>query len=234
MFTPSNFLRDLVAYVPRLLSVWEAKECVLEMREAGYRHWRQTEWVGFYLEFLIENVSIPGVALLHLVVGNTLFDGCAGKAVIDYKTSSLDATGIILNDKAATDRVLLAYGELGYMVVRGASETETDDELELWRRRVAGTSSYVASNATAGRSHRKLKTRFAPSSLLYVSIRQHNLGLLHLFNQGRNSDGHPRNVKYLLPISLLDKFVAATLDLKSLPGPPHQIGEMRRDTDDPG
>ena len=31
MLTPSNLLRDIVACVPRLLSVWEAKECIREL-----------------------------------------------------------------------------------------------------------------------------------------------------------------------------------------------------------
>ncbi len=170
MLSPSDLLRSILAYIPRVGEEWEARECILAMRDAGYRNWRQTEWVGFYLEFLTENTSLPGVAHLRLFVGNTSFNGCAGKNVVDYKTSSYGSSGIILNDKEAMDRVVAKYGELGYVIVRGVVEKETDEVLDAWRKGIVGKSKYVIAGEKSGRYHRKLKVMFNPDRLLYIPI----------------------------------------------------------------
>ena len=35
-------------------AIWDGKKCVLEMKEHHYQNWAQTEWQGFYLEFLLQ------------------------------------------------------------------------------------------------------------------------------------------------------------------------------------
>ncbi len=45
--------------------VWDSREAILEMKEAGSRQWRQMEWMGFYFEFLCYRnfaniIDIPG------------------------------------------------------------------------------------------------------------------------------------------------------------------------------
>ena len=106
MLKPKDLLIKIVKYVPSIRKKeWDAKECIVEMKKADYKNWKQTEWVGFYLEFLTERTNLPGVAQFKLFVGNTSFNGCAGKNVIDYKTSSLEED-IILNDQEAVNRVV--------------------------------------------------------------------------------------------------------------------------------
>lgn len=44
---------------------WDGRTAILEMREAGSKHWRQTEWMGWYHEFLCEKhlgavLDLPG------------------------------------------------------------------------------------------------------------------------------------------------------------------------------
>ena len=113
MLTPKKLLSETIKYIPEMTKKeWDAKECIIEMKEANYRNWKQTEWIGFYLEFLTENTNLPGVAQFKLFVGNTRFNGCAGKNIIDYKTSSIDAD-IILNDLEAVNKVVKKYKELG-------------------------------------------------------------------------------------------------------------------------
>ncbi len=54
---------------------WDGKKATLEMKESGYRQWRQMEWIGFYFQYLCEKhlseiMEIPGTRY-----GNVSFDG---------------------------------------------------------------------------------------------------------------------------------------------------------------
>ena len=35
---------------------WDGKECVEEMRDSHYPHWRQMEWIGFYFQMQCEKL----------------------------------------------------------------------------------------------------------------------------------------------------------------------------------
>jgi hypothetical protein len=48
MLKPKDLLIKIVKYIPSLKKKeWDAKECILEMKEQGFRNWKQTDWVGF-------------------------------------------------------------------------------------------------------------------------------------------------------------------------------------------
>jgi len=34
--------------------VWDGRKSILEMKEAGFPHWKQMEWIGWYFQFLCE------------------------------------------------------------------------------------------------------------------------------------------------------------------------------------
>lgn len=213
MLKPKDLLIKVTKYIPNITKKeWDAKECILEMRDSTYRNWKQTEWVGFYLEFLTERTNLPGVAQFKLFVGNTSFNGVAGKNIIDYKTSSSDED-IILNDINAMNRVVKKYKELGYVIINGDIEKENNIELDEWRKSLTGKSKYVLKGEKSGRKHRKLKTKFFPKRILYVAITKDNIKQLKVFNQGKNSNGNPRNPKYILPKGLLKDFIIEELDI---------------------
>lgn len=213
MLKPKDLLIKIVKYIPSIRKKeWDAKECIVEMKKADYKNWKQTEWVGFYLEFLTERTNLPGVAQFKLFVGNTSFNGCAGKNVIDYKTSSSEED-IILNDQEAVNRVVKKYKELGYIIIKGNIKKEKDRELDSWRKNLTGKSKYVLEGEKSGRIHRKLKTKFFPEKIIYIAITKKNIKQLKQFNQGKNSDGKQRNPKYILPKNLIKKFTKAELNI---------------------
>lgn len=213
LMKPKELLIKLVKYVPLITKPeWDAKECILEMKEKKCPHWKKTEWVGFYLEFITEMMHIPGVAQFKIIEGNTSFNGIAGKNVIDYKTSSSNE-GIPLNDMDATNEIVKKYKELVYIIVKGGKKTEKNRELDKWRKKLTGKSKYVLEGEKMGRKHRKLKTKFFPKQILYISINKKNIKNLKIFNQGRNADGSPRKPKYIIPIKMLKDFTKAKLEL---------------------
>jgi hypothetical protein len=56
---PQN-LGDVVQRMAQQLSRfpkhWDGKKCILQMREEGFSHWKQMEWIGFYFQFLCEKI----------------------------------------------------------------------------------------------------------------------------------------------------------------------------------
>ena len=43
----------------RLRSVpimWDGKNAILEMKNAGNRHWKQMEWIGFFFNIFAKNI----------------------------------------------------------------------------------------------------------------------------------------------------------------------------------
>ena len=215
MLEPKELLLKIIEYIPKISEKeWNAKDCILEMKEAGYKNWKQTEWIGFYLEFLTEKTSLPGIAQFKLFVGNTSFNGCAGKNVMDYKTSSSNKN-IILNDKSAVDQVVKKYKELAYVIIEGKIEKERDKELDEWRKAITGRSKYVINGEKKGRRHRKLKTKFFPKKALYISVTGKNIKQLKTFSQGKNSDGKPRKPKYILPRKILKEFTKSVIDIQN-------------------
>lgn len=62
IFDKINQIGEILKNIPKL---WDGRESILEMKEVGYPHWRQMEWMGFYFQFLcgklLSNImNIPG------------------------------------------------------------------------------------------------------------------------------------------------------------------------------
>ena len=216
MLCPQKLLHLIVEFIPEIMEKeWEAKKCIVEMKEKQCNNWKQTEWVGWYFQFLMDNKKVSNVEKFKYFICNTKFNGCIGKNIIDYKTSSVnDKENIILNDKEAIDRVVNKYKELGFLILKGDAEKEKDKELDEWRKSLTGKSKYVKRGEKSGRKHRKLKTKFFPKKLLYVSINQENIKYLKDHAQGKNSNGKPRPLKYSLPQKMIEKFIKTELNLE--------------------
>lgn len=44
-------LEELLARMPVR---WDGRKAILEMRDSGYPHWKQMEWIGLYFQFLFK------------------------------------------------------------------------------------------------------------------------------------------------------------------------------------
>ena len=107
------------------------------------------------------------------------------------------------------------YAKL-YIILKGESEYEKNNELETWRQELAGKSKYVKLGIESNRKHRKLKSNFKLETIFYLSINKHNLRNLKDFNQGRNSNGNARRCKYLIKLQDLYHFIKAEINLNSI------------------
>ena len=88
---------------------WDGRDAVDEMRAAEFRQWRQSEWIGFYFEY----VGIPALVNAFgggpLQVLNVTFDYALG-VPWDLKAHSDSSSGAILNDARAIDQRLEGRG----------------------------------------------------------------------------------------------------------------------------
>lgn len=157
--TPGAEADAILAVLADAISTcWDARECVEKMREADFAHWKQTEWIGWQLEF----VGIP--ALVNAFGGgprkvlNTSFD-YGLRSTWDLKARSEGkGPSSPLNDLDAVHACLDEGGGLGFVVLSGTPDYSASTEFDSWHRRERG----------AGPAHersRPLKSGFAPTTL---------------------------------------------------------------------
>ncbi|MFW2512226.1 hypothetical protein ACNI3K_00425 [Demequina sp. SO4-13] len=205
---------------------WDARTAVVQMRDDGYRQWRQTEWPGWYFEY-------RGLRALHDALGPRPTDGPSqthGSTTFDYayryvwdlKTHT-DASLWIpsgkrtpgrpaapLNDRAAVD-VCAADTGIGFVVLGGEATFDETGEFYTWHRettRPAKGHLPVRSNANWSRAR---KMRFRPNVLTAYRFDDTRAvsaailgGGLSVMSQGRQArigdetEGAPRPPKYAL------------------------------------
>lgn len=182
---------------------WDGRTSVEEMRGAEFRHWRQSEWIGFYFEFIGIPALVNAFGGGPLRVGNVTFDYSLG-VPWDLKAHSDSSTSAILNDARSVDDRLRS-GALGFVVLSGSSEYDEDGLFDNWHRRV--TRQEKRHRMSNSRNQRRRKLAFRPTSLDAYLIRDqgHRTQLiagraLAVRAQGRQSDGRPRAPKYHLDL----------------------------------
>jgi hypothetical protein len=112
---------------------WDGRKSILEMKEAGFPHWKQMEWIGWYFQFLCERflkdiVDIPGPKF-----GNVRFDGFL-KIPWDFKAHAINTSShqIIVNDSEATAIGIEKFGSVGLILAMG--KVEYNDEQRTFQK----------------------------------------------------------------------------------------------------
>jgi hypothetical protein len=209
-----RIVTQTLATVPRHLDGWGA---VPTMREAGSAHWAQSEWQGFYFEFL----TIPRCTALFgggpvRSPGQTTFD-YMGRYIWDFKTHSESERELILNDQAAIRWALETDG-IGFIVLSG--QPEYDDMFQAW------FSEYKVEHGVTPRPrvgqpayHRRFKSGFVPKRVQAYYF--HDLdewdraradGAIKSWPQPPQPDRRPRNPKDKMIMSLASPWLAAEAD----------------------
>lgn len=192
-----NLLKKLL---PRLPKTWNGKTSVLELKKADY-NWRQMEWWAFYFEYkaramLQEGFQIPGNR-----IGNVTFD-LRGEINWDLKSKAIktDNQGIILNDKKAMDASISRDGFHGEIIALCDVEyNDTNRTFQRWHSQLkGGLSAYEAARRKRTAVSRYRKTKAELKEILLLVFTKKDLPSLGIMKQGRNSDGSPRNVKYIV------------------------------------
>lgn len=185
------FIDDMVKYLKEDLErknyVWDGKESIVEMKEKGYGKWRETEWQGFFFEYLMEKRLLDESVEMRQVLeipgpryGRTTFDSFYN-IPWDFKVHSDSGNSVITNDLEAINLAIKDYGKVGFIIISGTSEYEKDHEFSDWRNELkGGLSKNQLDNIKKKKKHRKLKSEFKPERLTVVivdkdSIKKHSV-----------------------------------------------------------
>ena len=198
-------LAPLISALKKIPTDWDGKEAVLEMKNGGSPNWRQTEWIGFYFEYLCgiyigNHFDIPGPSY-----GNVRFDGFY-HIPWDFK-AHVEQSGhdVIVNDIAAIRAAIDEYGSVGVIMAIGTAEyNDEKGKFKQWHDQLKGKiSKYEIERRARGAPSRRRKTFFALDEILLVRLSEDVLDRHKIFAQGRNSDGSPRNPKLMLDLDIL-------------------------------
>lgn len=197
---------------------WDGRESVSEMLNAGYPKARETEWVGWYFEYIGLPALINAYGGGPRRIGATEFD-YARTFVWDLKThaepgitSEFEARRPApLNDRDSMRECISRTGSLGFLVLTGCSVPDDDATFDTWHRRARG------SRTPRSSSSRVLKRAFTPVGLTaFVFDGKSSIEdaleskVLTGFQQGRQASGAARKPKLLLHIQ---RARAAGLDM---------------------
>ncbi|MCM8779314.1 MAG: hypothetical protein NC898_05100 [Candidatus Omnitrophica bacterium] len=211
-----NLAKEISLGLRRAPIHWDGRNSILEMKRAGFSQWKQMEWIGFYFQFLCEEllqniIEIPGPKY-----GNVRFDGFK-KIPWDFKAHAINTGShqIIVNDSEATANAIRDYDCVGLILAMG--EVEYNDEnrtFQKWHEELkGGKSKYELERIKRGAWSRLRKVEFKLEQISFIKIDDEVLVKCGSFQRDfRNAGGQPRREKVLLDLEKLDEEIIYFLD----------------------
>jgi len=201
----SKQIGEQIRNIPK---IWDGKKAIVEMKESGYSHWKQMEWIGFYFQFLCEKylssvMDIPGPKY-----GRVEFD--AFKNIPwDFKAHATNTSShkIIVNDSEATANGIKDYGAVGLILAIGnVLYNDENRTFQKWHEKLkGGKSKYETERIKRGAWSRLRKVSFDLQQISFIKITDSTLVKCGSFQKDfRNSDGNPRRSKILLDLEKID------------------------------
>lgn len=183
-----------------ILKIWDGRNAILEMKEGDSKHWRQTEWQGWYFQYLCESL-FPGILdIPGKKYGNTEFDAFS-EISWDFKShaSNSKTRNIPCNDTEATLKTIDDYGYYGIILAVGEAEyNDEDGTFRRWHQDLKGKpSKYTQDREKRGAKPKTRKTAFVLSEIRFVCFDREALRQCGVsFQKGfRNAGGSPRREK---------------------------------------
>lgn len=208
-----NRLRQEASLLVAALAVacpkaWDGRTCINQMIAGEYAKALQTEWVGWYFEFIGLPALINSYGGGPLRIGTTTFD-YSRQFVWDLKTHSqkgLAAPGDIsadapLNDRDSILKCVEEHRSIGFLILSGAPTFDGLAEFDAWHRSLRNKPQSRSKNPRA------LKVSLTPVAIeayVFDGIEEVNAAMdqkiLKPFNQGRQQNGAPRKPKLHLAL----------------------------------
>lgn len=199
-------IADKLKHIPK---IWDGREAILEMRDTGFSHWKQMEWMGFYFQFLCEKhlsdfMEIPGPKY-----DNVSFDGLL-RIPWDFKSHAMNTSShqIIINDSEAIAQAIREYGEVGVILALGkVIYNDEERTFQKWHEKIKGEESkYVKERKQRGAWSRLRKVSLDLQQISFIRITDATLVETGSFQEDfRNSNGLPRRPKVLIDLEKIDE-----------------------------
>lgn len=183
-----------------------AREAITAMHEAAWPQWKQTEWAGWLVEYLMDS-HIRSHGLDNVLV----YTGCSHKAHTDdgldfdlyfpgedfygdLKASEKANRHCPGNDQEALLEALNRYGKFWYLIYEHDTRKDRDfpgNPMATWRHE------YIPDCKSMYRERMKHSVRFEGMAVYEINrVNMH--GILSAFNQGHQPGGASRRPKFLI------------------------------------
>lgn len=211
-----SFMDEMVKYLKNDLEeknfIWDGKKSIDEMKCNSYSKWKETEWQGFFFEYLMQRsimdehedmqqvLEIPGPKY-----GNTTFDSFYN-IPWDFKVHSDNSNRVITNDLDAIEKAIKEYGKVGFIIISGEACYEKDHEFSDWRNELKGClSKNQLDNISKNKKHRRLKTKFKPERITVLTIDENTIRKHSIVGGFHNPNGNVRRDKLSLDLDKLSE-----------------------------
>lgn len=204
----NKLIKRLEELLARMPVEWDGRKAILEMRDSGYSHWKQMEWIGFYFQFLCDKKLSPLLKIPGPKYGRVEFDGFSEipwdfKAHPDKNANGQDNKSVIINDSLAVAGAIKQFGGAGLVLAIGdAKYNDEDRSFQEWHKKLKGGLSKFEKQRISRKAPSRLrKTAFRLQEIRLILLDDKMIQRLGSFQKGfRNSDGSPRNAKVLLDL----------------------------------
>lgn len=192
-----NTTERLQAASRSIAKVWDGRASILEMKDADYPHWRQTEWIGAYFQYLCENTFAQILEMPGKRYGCAEFDAFGSISWV-FKSHALNSTvnTVIVNDADAVSQTLDEYGCYGLIVAVGNVEYSDEKRVRFkkWHDELTGgTSAYPPNRIARGALSRTSVTAFALSRMYFICLDEDSLNECKgIFQKGFRNSNNPR------------------------------------------
>jgi len=199
-------IASALAGIPRH---WDGRQAITEMKNAGFRHWRQMEWMGFYFQFLCDRCLSSTMEIPGPYYGNAEFDGFLG-IPWDFKAHAMNTSShqIIVNDSLAVARAIADFGAVGLILAIGKVEYNDEERtFQRWHNELkGGRSAYEEERIRRGARSRLRKVSFGLRQISFIQLTDATLVKTGSFQAAfRNANGKPRRAKVLLDLEKIDE-----------------------------
>lgn len=204
----TKLIEQLEKLLKQMPSSWDGRKAIAEMRSAGYPHWKQMEWIGFYFQFLCDTKLPPLIKIPGPKYGRVEFDGFAEipwdfKAHPNKNAKGQDNKSVIVNDSMTIMGAIKQFGGAGLILANGDAEYNDEDrKFQIWHQKLKGRLSDFEKERILRKAPSRLrKTAFRLREIKLILLDDKTVQSLGSFQEGfRNSDGSLRNAKVLLDL----------------------------------
>ncbi len=181
------------------------KDAIREMKKAGFGSWKEVEWPGYYVKWVIQDAIQTGFLSGFEPKVEQKHYMAEGNHLWDVRTTDSESETTILTDCSRWDDLIAEFGGIGLIVFVVEYQKDTDGEFWEWQVKFGGgKSDYVEERIARGAPRRVRKTHFTiwnsfafyfDRNLMDNCLKQG--WMTEIGRNMRNADGSPRNPKYL-------------------------------------
>ena len=212
--------------------IWDGRKSILEMKDTGFKQWRQIEWLESYFKFLCQKHFDCIIDMHGKKYSNTEFDAFH-EISWDFKVQAANTTtyGIIANGVEAIANTINDYGYYGIILAIGEVEyNDQEKTFKKWQNWLTLKQyRYELNRINRGAMSKYRKTGFVLSEIHFICLNSKTLNQCSgFFQEGfRNTDSSPRHLKVMINIRKIPNAALVATEIFYGKMPPNEMPERK-------